>query len=258
MKGKFQREVFKIGAVDTVVYTAGKGDPVVFFHGAGTLDGFDFTEAWVDRFRVIAPYHPGFGESGDDPEFSSLQDYVMHYLELFDALHIDRFHLVGLSMGGQLAAMFAAAHGHRVKKLVLVAPSGIVDPEHPTLDILAIPGEQIPGLLTSDFSVIQKRLPEKPSLDFVADRYRETTTFARLSWEHPRGDPKLMRYLHRLKTPTLILWGDEDKIVPVQQAQRWKELTPGAEVRVFKGAGHLVHLERPEALEAITRFLASA
>ena len=64
---KFVREEFTIDGVKTVVHTAGKGDPLVFFHGAGTVDGFDFAEAWADKFRVIVPYHPGFGESGDDP-----------------------------------------------------------------------------------------------------------------------------------------------------------------------------------------------
>src|SRR5262245_52584062 len=100
---KFLREQYKIDGVDTVVYTAGKGEPVVFFHGAGTVDGFDFAEAWTDRFRVIVPYHPGFGESGDDPTFTDAHDYVMHYLELFDALKLDKFSIVGASFGGYLA-----------------------------------------------------------------------------------------------------------------------------------------------------------
>src|SRR5919109_5046654 len=94
---KFERETYNINGVKTVVYSAGHGEPVVFFHGGGTVDGFDFAEPWTSKYRVIAPYHPGFGESGDDPMLSSLHDYVMHYLELFDVLKLDRFNLVGLS-----------------------------------------------------------------------------------------------------------------------------------------------------------------
>ena len=88
----------------------------------------------------------------------------------------------------------------------------------------------------------------------MADRYREATTVTRLLWEHP-ADPKFVRYLHRVKMPTLIVWGDEDKIIPVQQAETWRKFIPGAEVKVFKGAGHLVHLEKPEAVEAVAKFL---
>src|SRR5262249_52430960 len=161
-----ERETYTVNGVKTVVYTAGKGDPVVFFHGAGTLDGFDFAEPWTDKFRVIAPYHPGFGESGDDPTFTDLHDYVMHYLELFDVLKLDEFNLVGLSLGGYLAAKFASEHGHRVKKLALIAPAGMIVPEHPMLDFLAVPGERILGLLVSNPAVIQKRLPEVPTIDF--------------------------------------------------------------------------------------------
>lgn len=252
---QFERHTLDVDGVKTVVHIAGKGEPLVFFHGAGTVDGFDFAERWADRFRVIAPYHPGFGESGDDPSFTTMQDYVMHYLELFDMLKLDRFNLVGLSMGGYLAAKFASQHGARVKKLALIAPAGMIDPRHPMLDILAVPGEAVPGLLVSDMDVIRKRLPQKPDLDFIGERYREAGTVARIFWEHP-GDPKFMRYLHRIKVPTCILWGEEDKIIPVQQTETWRKFIPNADIQVFQGAGHLVHLERPEAVEAIARFLA--
>ena len=252
--GKFAREAYTVNGVKTVVYTAGSGDPLVFFHGGGTVDGFDFAEAWAERFKVILPYHPGFGESDDDPTYTDLHDYVMHYLELFDALQLDRFNLVGLSFGGCLAARFASEHGHRVKKLGLIAPYGMIDPMNPALDILAVPGEQIPGLLVSNMDVILKRLPEKPDLDFIGDRYREATTLARLLWERP-GDPKFMRYLHRIKMPTMIVWGDEDKIIPAGQAETWRRFIPNADIRIFRGAGHLVHLERREAVDALGSFL---
>ena len=250
----FRRDELTVDGVKTVVYSAGTGEPVVFFHGAGTIDGFDFAEPWSERFRVIAPYHPGFGESGDDPTFTDLHDYVMHYLELFDMLGLDTFKLVGLSMGGCLAAQFCSEHGHRVKKLALIAPAGIIDPQHPMLDVIKVPGDQIPHLLTSDFEVIKKRLPEKPDLDFIGARYRESGTVARLFWEHP-VNPKFMRYLHRIKMPTLIVWGDEDKLIPVQHIDTWRKLVPHADIRIYKGAGHLVHLEQPEAADAIAKFL---
>lgn len=255
---KFTRESYTVDGVKTAVYSAGSGEPLVFFHGAGTAaeaaGKFDFLEPWAEKFRVIIPYHPGFGESGDDPTFTDLHDYVMHYLELFDILKLDRFNLCGLSLGGYLAAKFASEHGHRIKKLALIAPAGMLDAKHPMMDILAVPGEQVIGLLVSNFDAIKKYLPEKPDLEFIGERYRESATVARLLWEHP-GDPKFMRYLHRVKNPTLIVWGDEDKIIPVQQAETWRKFIPGADIKIFKGAGHLVHMEKPEAVEAVSKFM---
>jgi pimeloyl-ACP methyl ester carboxylesterase len=251
---KFVREELTVNGVQTVLYAAGKGEPLVLFHGAGTVDSFDFAEPWADKYRVIVPYHPGFGESGDDPTFTDIHDYVMHYLELFDALKVDTLNLAGLSMGAYLAAKFASEHGHRIKKLVLLAPYGLDVPEHPTADIIAIPGEEIVPMLVSNFEALKKMLPEKPGPDFIAARYRESTSFARLFWEHPT-DPKFPRYLHRIKMPTLIVWGDEDKLIPVQQAQAWRKLIPNSEVMIVKGAGHLIHVDKPETVEAIGRFL---
>jgi pimeloyl-ACP methyl ester carboxylesterase len=251
---RFVREEYTVDGVKTVLHTAGTGEPVVVLHGAGTVDGFDYAERWVDRFRVIVPYHPGFGQSGDDPTFTDMHDYVMHYLGLLETLGIDKVRLVGVSLGGWIAAQFASEHNDRVAKLALIAPAGMIDPQHPPLDIISTPGEQVVGMLVSNFDVLKSKLPETPGIDFIADRYREATTLARLLWEHP-FDPKFLRHLKRVKMPTMILWGDEDKITPVQQTTLWQQHIPHADIRVFKGAGHLVHLEKPEAVDAIGEFL---
>jgi pimeloyl-ACP methyl ester carboxylesterase len=249
----FERKELSVNGTKTVLYCAGKGEPLVFFHGAGTVDGFDFAERWADRFRVIAPYHPGFGESGDLPDLTGIDDYVMHYLDLFDAMRLKRFNLVGLSMGGYLAAKFACSHSHRIKKLALIAPAGMVDRDHPILDIFAVPPEQIPGLLVSDFEVIKKRLPTSIDERVIAAQQREGMTAATLL-AGKNGDPKMMQYLHRIDVPVQIVWGKEDKIIPMQQADLWKELIPGAKVKIYERAGHLVHLERSEAVEEIKSF----
>lgn len=251
---RFTREELVVDGVKTVVYTAGKGEPLVVFHGAGTVEGFDFAEAWVDKYRVIVPYHPGFGESDDDPTFTDIHDYVMHYLNLFEILKVDTMNLVGVSMGGYLATKFAVEHGHRVRKLVLIAPYGLDVPEHPALDVIATPAEQLVPMLVSNFEVLKKRLPATPDMDFIGERYREATTFGRLFWEHPT-DPKFPRHLHRIKMPTLIVWGDQDKVIPVAHAQAWRSRIPQAEVMIVKDAGHIVQLDKPESVEAISRFL---
>lgn len=250
----FERETHTVNGVRTVVLTAGKGEPLVFWHGAGTFTGFDFAKPWAEKFRVIIPFHPGFGESGDDPAMTDLHDYVMHYLDLFDALGLAKLRLVGFSLGGYLAAKFAMEHGHRVSKLALVGPAGLRDQDYPTADVLALPPEQLPILLASNFEVIRPHLPATPDLDFIGDRYREMTTVARLLWERP-WDAKLPRYLHRIKMPTLLVWGEDDQLTPAGQSKLWRRLIHQAEISIFKGAGHLVLDERPEAVRTIAEFL---
>jgi pimeloyl-ACP methyl ester carboxylesterase len=181
----FQREVHTVNGNKIVMYTAGNGQPLLFLHGAGTFHGFEFAGKWAENFRVLLPYHPGFGESDDDSTMLDVHDYVMHYVDLLDSLGIEKVNLVGFSLGGGLAARFATEHSHRVIKLALVAPAGLRDKEHPTTDVMALPPEQLPALLVSNFDVIKPHLPEKPDLDFMAARYREATTVARLFWERP-------------------------------------------------------------------------
>jgi pimeloyl-ACP methyl ester carboxylesterase len=252
---QFKRETHLVNGVNTIVLSAGSGPPLVFLHGAGIWHGVNFAVPWTQKFRVIVPFHPGFGEAEDAPAMTDIHDYVMHYLDLFDALGLDKFRLVGFSLGGWLAANFAVAHGHRVERLVLVGPAGLRGKERPKGDLFLLPPEQIPSLLVSNFDVIKPFLPANPKdLDFMGDRYREGGTLARLLWDRPY-DTKLPRYLHRLTMPTLLLWGEEDKLLPVQNAQLWQEHIPKARLKTFKGAGHLVLDEKREAVDAVQRFL---
>jgi pimeloyl-ACP methyl ester carboxylesterase len=247
---EFQKQTLKVNGVDTVVYVGGEGEPLLFLHGAGTFHGFEFAKSWTSKFKVIHPYHPGFGESGDDPAMDTFNDYVMHYVDLLDALGLDKVHLVGFSLGGFLAAQFASQQRDRVKTLTLVAPAGMKSAEHPILDVLSTPGEEVVGRLASNFEVLKPWLPAGPDPEFMSARYRESTTLARLLWEKP-WDQKFKRYLHRITAPTLIIWGDEDRIVPLEHANIWQQHLPKAQVQIFKGAGHIVLDELPEAANAV-------
>jgi len=251
----FERQTYTINGLKTTVLTAGRGKPLVFFHGAGIWHGLKFALPWMEKFRVIVPIHPGFGDADDEPAMNELHDYVMHYVELFDAMGLDKFHLVGFSLGGWLAAKFASEHGHRVERLILIGPAGLRGKEQPKGDFFTLPPEQIPAMLVSNFDVIKPYLPDNPKdIDFMGARYREAGTLARLMWESPY-DRKLPRYLHRLTMPTLLMWGEDDKLLPVQSAALWRQHIPAAKFQSFKGAGHLVLDEKREAVEAVQQFL---
>jgi pimeloyl-ACP methyl ester carboxylesterase len=252
---EFRRETLTVNGVRVVVLMAGSGEPLVFFHGAGTFHGFDFALPWASRYRVIIPYHPGWGDSGDAPGLTSLHDYVLHYLDTFDQLQLQRFNLVGFSLGGLLAATFAIEHAHRLRKLVLVAPPGMYVPDHPAPDISQIPPEQIPGYLVEDVSVIARHLPQQPSPEFLAARQRELQSLLRVRPNAAWSGSTLPLWLHRVTSPAMILWGEKDRLVPVQHADVWARYIPGARVRRFPGAGHLVLDENPEAVAAVAEFL---
>jgi pimeloyl-ACP methyl ester carboxylesterase len=249
----FVEDRFAINGIETVVLSAGEGDPLVFLHGAGTVTGFDALLPLAERFRVVVPYHPGFGPSADDTTIDDIHDYRRHYLDLLDELGIEELALVGHSMGGWMAANLAADHRERVRRLVLAAPLGLKVDEHPTRDMFSIPGDQILGYLAENMSVYDGHVPMPPTPEFLADRYRENTSAARVLWARPY-DLKLHRWLHRLTMPTLVLWGEADKLVPVEQAPVWADLIPGAEIRTLAGVGHLIFDESAEAVEAVASF----
>lgn len=242
-----------VNGIDTAVFTAGEGEPLVFFHGAGTITGFDCLLPLAERFRLIVPHHPGYGASADDPAVDDIHDYVRHYLDVLDLLGIDQLALCGHSLGGYLAATFAIYESSRVRSLVLAAPLGLRVPEHPTVDLFTIPDEELPARLTANPSIYDGKVPAPPTPEFLAERYRELTSTARLLWDR-NYDPKLPRWLHRLTMPTLVLWGGRDEIIPVEQATVWAELIPSATTRILPGVGHLLFDESREAVDAVGDF----
>ena len=235
--------------------TAGQGEPLVFLHGAGTWHGFAFALPWARNIRVVIPFHPGFAESGDDPGLSDMHDYVLHYLDLFDALGIDKFRLVGFSLGGLLAAKFAVEHGHRVERLVLVGPAGLRGKERPTWDVLSLPPDKIPSMLVTNFDVIKPYLPEGPWISIswvtVIAKAARSRGFcgSTLTISNCTG------YLHRLTMPTLLVWGEDDRSHPGPARRHLARVHPKADIQIFKGAGHLVLDEKREAVDAVQRFL---
>lgn len=252
----FDRSEYTINGVKTVVYSAGQGRPVVYWHGAGTFHGIDFARAWTRRFKVILPYHPGYGESGDAPAGYAINDYLLHYLELFEQLNLGQFDLIGMSLGGWLAAEFAVAYGNRLRRLVLVAPAGLNVPEHPVANLAAIPPGEIFSWLVNDLRVLQPYLP-KPGEDathFNAQMAREGQSTARLA---PTGpfNPKLDYWLHRVKMPTLLVWPKQDRLLPVGQSRKWMQRLPNARLEIIENAGHLVLDESERAREVVADFL---
>ena len=144
--------------------------------------------------------------------------------------------------------------GPRISALVLLAPFGLRSREHPTVDLLALPDEEVFPTLTENPGIMDGKMTMPPSPEFLADRYREATSMTRLYWERPY-DLSLEKWLHRVTVPTRILWGEADRLLPVEQAPLWAELLPNATVKTFPGVGHLMFDESPEVVAAIGEFV---
>jgi pimeloyl-ACP methyl ester carboxylesterase len=233
---------------------AGEGDPIIYFHGAGTTSGFQDLVPLAANRRLIIPIHPGFGASEDDPRINAVLDYVVHYGALFDQLGLlEPVDLVGHSLGGWIASLFAVFNGHRVRRLALACPAGLRVREYPTADMFTIRAEDVPSRIVSS----PEALARIPSVNLTNDmkiaRYREMTSLARIIWDR-NYEPKLARWLGRIKAPTLILWGEQDRIVPVKQANYWNERLPHSEIQLFEGAGHLLFFEAPTAVTRLQDF----
>jgi len=250
----FDEERLSVNGIETVVLTAGEGQPLVFLHGAGTITGFDALLPLAERFRLVVSHHPGFGDSADDPSVSRVEDYVLHHLDLIDQLELDEFSLVGHSLGAYIASWFSIYETARVRRLVLAAPMGLRVPEHPTVDIFTVPDPEVPQVLAENLSIFEPHVPMPPTPEFLAARYRESTSFARIAWGR-MYDLKLPKWLHRLTMPTQLIWGGDDKLIPAAQAEVWAEYIPNAEVKVIPGAGHLLFDESRDALDAVADFV---
>jgi pimeloyl-ACP methyl ester carboxylesterase len=252
---KFHSNEFVVDGVKVQVLEAGQGEPLVYFHGAGAGRGFDELLPLASARRLIVPIHPGFGASDDDLRITSVLDYVLHYAALFEQLKLGTVDLVGHSLGGWIASLFAILQGHRVRRLALACPAGLRVPEHPGADLFMIPPDKLAATLVSVPAVLEKMMAVEPTVDMKIGRYREMTSLARVIWERS-WDPKLDRWLKRIASPTLLLWGVADKVLPVQQSARWAErLGSQPQTETFDGVGHLLFLETPESIKRVGVFM---
>ncbi len=232
------------------ILTVGNGEPLVFLHGGGIIEGFDFLERLGDRFRVVAPLRPGYGGTDIDPAVTSRDQVVAYFADVLDELGIERTILLGHSLGGWLSATFAANYPDRVSELILAAPFGM---NVPVPNMMAMTPEERYAALTNNPDVWIGRIPTGPDPEFAASRQREMESMGRFMTGP--FDPELLGLLPRIKAPIQLLWGDDDKIVPFAHSEAWQEALPDVPLTVFTGTGHLLFHERREALDAIPAFV---
>ena len=240
----------------------GTGEPVLFLHAAGGAGGWlPFHGLLASAgFEVIAPHHPGFGKSDEFPDAEGVDDLVFHYLDVLDALGLDRPHVVGASFGGWIAAELAICAPHRIGSLTLLSAAGLRLPGHPVADLFLMPPAKVAATLFHNppaASSSAARAPgTPPDLDAIIAAYREATSLARFCWVPFMSDPKLERRLRRVTAPTLVVAPSDDQVIPVEHARRYAERIAGAEYSEVPDCGHAMYFEKPAEFAAVvTAFL---
>jgi pimeloyl-ACP methyl ester carboxylesterase len=236
-----------VGEIRVAYRRKGSGEPTLFLHGAGaTRMWLPFYERMAASVDFIAPEHPGFGETEAPAWNFGFDDLVLHYRDFADALGLSRFHLVGFSTGGWIAADFAVFYPERLASLTLIAPAGLHIPGKPLTDLFAMPPEHIGAIVFSGQEAdYLDYLPDGTNLDDIVHAYGELTTFAHLVWA-PSHDPKLPRRLRNLRVPALVVGAEDDWIVPNEHVDLYAELIPEARVVRIPGTGHGLIIQEPE------------
>jgi len=225
----------------------GKGEPLLFLHGAGGWPAWGpFLESLAGAYDVLMPEHPGFGRSDNPPWIRNVGDVAMYYLDFLDALDGPPVHLVGHSLGGWIAAEMSVRNTARVRSLTLMAPAGVRVKGLPCGDNFIWSREEYARNLFYDQKLAEKEMARVPS-DEEADidltnRYMAT----KLGWEPRWFNPALETWLHRIRIPTLVIWGRDDNLFPSAYAKAWAERVPDIRVEIVPECGHRPHVEKPD------------
>jgi pimeloyl-ACP methyl ester carboxylesterase len=256
-----QPEAVHVAGRPVSIMHAGEGPTFVYLHSAlgESSMWLPFYQAWAKRFRILVPTHPGFGDGNLDG-IDSIEDLAFHYVELFDALGLEQVILGGVSLGGWIAAEFAVRWPERVHKLWIADAPGLWVDDEPLPDLFRIVEDEVAlrKLLFHDPNSYIARLviEDNPDEERFLAGYRAMTTLARLVWERPY-DPKLAGRLRRVQCPTLLVWGDDDRLVPPSYGKAYQAAIPKSEFKLVPKCGHLPMFEREaEFVETIANFCA--
>lgn len=238
---------------------AGSGRPaLVLHHDVGTVDRLPFYDALAAKYDVLLPYHPGYARSERPEWMRSVRDIAVVYQWLLAERDLARdLTLVGLGFGGWIAAEMAMMAPRAFRRLVLVGAMGL-KPER---------GEIADQALLSYIDYVRRGFADPRAFDrlFGAepptsrleqwDLNREMTF--RIAWKPYMYNPTLPHLLGGVAIPALIVWGRDDRIVPLECGERYQKTLPNARLEIVDGAGHFVDMEKPDELASlVTRFVA--
>jgi pimeloyl-ACP methyl ester carboxylesterase len=247
----------RIAGCRVSVLRGGAGESLLFLHGGGGAGRWlPFMGLLAQKFEVIVPEHPGFGLSETPPWLDNAGDLAYFYLDFIEALKLTNIHLIGNSLGGWIAAEIAIREQHPFRTLTLVAPAGIRVDGPATADIFLWSREELTRNLFYNQSLAEAALNAPMSEDEQNIQLRNSITMAKLAWQPRLNNPDLKKWLHRIHLPTLIVWGDSDRLIPPAYGPAFQALIPGSRLEIIPQCGHAPQLERTaEFISALTNFI---
>lgn len=240
----------------------GTGNPVVFLHGAGGLTWNPFLEALSNRYKVYAPHLPGTAKSSGIENIRDMWDLILCYYDLFEKLDLQSADVIGHSLGGMIASELAATDQSRINRLIVIGPAGLWRNDTPIPDMFAMLPEELQNLIWADpNSELAKQMQQVPEdlderLEVMIHSIENMQAAAKFLWPIP--DKGLKFRIHRIKAPTLIIWGNDDKLISPVYADDFKKAIKNSELVKIDNASHMIHLEQTEqVIDAIHHFLES-
>ena len=250
------------GRLDMTVRVGGDGPPLVYLHAAGGLIWDPFLDHLAERFTIYAPFVPGTapGRPDDIGLVDDLWDLVLIYEELIRAIGVEGAPLVGQSFGGMLACELAAHFPAICSKLVLLAPVGLWLDEHPVTNWVATAPEDFPALLfhQPDGNVARAMFtpPDDPDAAIAAIVGTVWATGCTSKFLWPVPDKGLVKRIHRVAAPTLIVWGKQDALISSAYAAVFGRLIDDSRVHVIDDCGHIPQMEQPtQTMAIVSEFL---
>ena len=255
MTNQFNEELISVGNTRIQLFKGGSGDPLLVLHGAsGNRGWLQYAQKLSEQFTVYIPTHPGFGTS-DRPEWiESIQDIATFYTWLQEEHNLENIRGIGFSIGGWIAAEMAATCHHSFSKLIIVDAAGIKPIKGEITDIFIITPAQMIDLNFHN----PKQAPEYDQLynqttnteqNEIAERNLEMAV--KICWKPYMHDPRLPSLLERVKTPTKIVWGRQDQIVPLECGELYQKAIRGSELEIIDNCGHSPQIEKPEEFTKI-------
>jgi pimeloyl-ACP methyl ester carboxylesterase len=239
----------------------GTGPKLLYLHGAGGAGVWlPFFEDLAKNFTLLVPTHPGFAGSEGYENIDSIHDLVFHYIDLMNDLGLERPAIAGASLGGWLAAELAVHHPERVGKLVLIDACGLHVEGTQIADFFAPSPPELRALVFEDpdSELAKTATPDAPSAEQLDAILRARQATARIGWNPFMYDPKLRSRLYRIKTACLIIWGEHDRLVPIEHAKAYHQGIAGSRLVTIEDSGHIPIIEKPaRTAQVIREFLRS-